>query len=228
MHGKCLPLFLLIACTPAAPTASQAPGLAVVIAPAQPRDPNADRDSDGFRDHEDACVDEPGHEPDGCPVRDRDHDAIFDHDDDCPDAPETQNRFRDHDGCPDQFPASWALLDQPVYFGVTLDELRTRPMDELTPALVDALKKIAAVLREYPELQISLVGHHDSAWKLRPKQNPSARRVLAARKFLVEREKIKSKRIRFRTEGVDKPIADNDSPDGQLRNNRLECEIQPN
>lgn len=231
MHGKHLPLALLLACAPVQPPAP-APGVtaftAVTAAQGPPQHPDADRDADGFRDHEDRCPDEPGREPDGCPVRDTDLDGIFDDDDDCPDAPESRNRYHDHDGCPDQFPAAWALLDEPVYFGVTVDELRQRPMSELTPAILASLKKVAALLRAYPELQIELIGHHDSAWKLRPKQSPSGRRVLAARKFLVEREKIKARRIRFRTAGTEQPLIDNASPDGPLRNNRLEFLIQPN
>ncbi len=228
MRGKVLPLVLLLACSPQINSASHPPAAEVARADRTPPDPTADCDGDGFLDIEDSCANEPGLEPDGCPARDSDRDQIFDVDDDCPDAPEAVNRYHDHDGCPDEFPAGWAVLDEPVFFGVSTDELRKRPMDQLTPAIVDGLKKVAAVMRAYPELRVELIAHHDAAWKLRGKQNPSARRVLAARKFLVEREKIKTKRIRFRHEGADKPIADNTTPEGPLKNNRLEFQILPN
>ena len=227
MRGNFLPLVVLLGCHPAPGSASRPP-VELARAERAPPDPGADCDGDGFLDIEDSCANEPGLEPDGCPVRDSDRDQIFDVDDDCPDAPEAVNRYHDHDGCPDEFPTRWALLDEPVFFGVPTEQLRKRPMDELTPAIVDGLKKVAAVLREYPELRIEVVGHHDSAWQLRGKQNPGARRVLAARKFLVEREKIKTGRIRFRHEGADKPIADNATPEGPLKNNRLEFQILPN
>ena len=231
MRGKCLPLILLLGVSACATRARTGPGLASGSGPvlADPTvDPNADRDNDGFPDLQDTCPGEPGHEPDGCPVRDSDRDQIFDVDDDCPDAPEAVNRFHDHDGCPDEFPARWAILDQPLFFGVTVDELREQPMDALTPAIKAGLVQIAEVMREYPELRIEMVGHHDSAWKLRGKQNPGARRVLAARKFLVEKQKIKTKRIHFRAEGSEAPIADNDAPNGPLKNNRLEFQILAN
>ena len=231
MRGKCLPLILLLGVSACATRARTGPGLASGSGPvlADPTvDPNADRDNDGFPDLQDTCPGEPGHEPDGCPVRDSDRDQIFDVDDDCPDAPEAVNRFHDHDGCPDEFPARWATLDQPLFFGVTVEELREQPMDELTPAIKAGLVQIAEVMREYPELRIEMVGHHDSAWKLRGKQNPGARRVLAARKFLVEKQKIKTKRIHFRAEGSEAPIADNDAPNGPLKNNRLEFQILAN
>lgn len=231
MRGKCLPLILLLGVSACATRARTGPGLASGSGPvlADPTvDPNADRDNDGFLDLQDTCPGEPGHEPDGCPVRDSDRDQIFDVDDDCPDAPEAVNRFHDHDGCPDEFPARWAILDQPLFFGVTVEELREQPMDALTPAIKAGLVQIAEVMREYPELRIEMVGHHDSAWKLRGKQNPGARRVLAARKFLVEKQKIKTKRIHFRAEGSEAPIADNDAPNGPLKNNRLEFQILAN
>lgn len=234
MRGKCLPLLFLLACDaspraePHPPTHAGAAGTSEAQAAAGPVDPDADRDADGFLDLQDACADEPGHEPDGCPARDGDADQIFDVDDDCPDRAELVNRYRDHDGCPDEFPAGWALLDEPLFFGLTVEELRSRPTDELTPAMVERLKKVAALLRAYPELTIEIVGHHDAAWTLRRKQNPGARRVLAARKFLVEREKIKARRIHFRTEGTDRPMVDNDTPEGPLKNNRLEFVILPN
>lgn len=54
-----------------------------------------DTDGDGFLDDKDACIDEIGIAPDGCPVRDSDADGFADDVDDCPelagDAP---------DGCP--------------------------------------------------------------------------------------------------------------------------------
>ncbi len=231
MRGKCLSLILLLGVSACATRARTGPGLASGSGPvlADPTvDPNADRDNDGFLDLQDTCPGEPGHEPDGCPVRDSDRDQIFDVDDDCPDAPEAVNRFHDHDGCPDEFPARWAILDQPLFFGVTVEELREQPMDALTPAIKAGLVQIAEVMREYPELRIEMVGHHDSAWKLRGKQNPGARRVLAARKFLVEKQKIKTKRIHFRAEGSEAPIADNDAPNGPLKNNRLEFQILAN
>lgn len=63
-------------------------------APAQPRAP--DRDGDGVVDARDACPDEVGLDPGGCPPRDRDADGVLDPADACPDrAGPTGNR-----GCP--------------------------------------------------------------------------------------------------------------------------------
>jgi OOP family OmpA-OmpF porin len=62
-----------------------------------------DRDGDGFEDSKDACPDEPGVAPDGCPLPpDRDGDGVPDADDRCPDeagpAPEGCPPPADSDG----------------------------------------------------------------------------------------------------------------------------------
>ena len=71
-------------------------------APLPERDP--DPDGDGIVGAADECPDEPGIEPDGCPLRDRDADGFVDGDDQCPDQPEVVNGFEDADGCPDEMP----------------------------------------------------------------------------------------------------------------------------
>jgi len=58
-----------------------------------PEDP--DRDRDGFRNDVDACPDQPGIAPDGCPDRDSDGDTFFDTVDRCPTVPGVAP-----DGCP--------------------------------------------------------------------------------------------------------------------------------
>jgi len=75
--------------------------------------PGGDRDGDGFLDSDDACPDEVGIAPDGCPDRDSDGDSILDSVDACPAVPGVapsgcppEDRDRDgildgDDECPD-------------------------------------------------------------------------------------------------------------------------------
>jgi len=60
-----------------------------------PPPPPPDGDRDGFLDHRDACPDQAGVLPNGCPVADRDDDGFFDDDDGCPDEAGVSP-----DGCP--------------------------------------------------------------------------------------------------------------------------------
>jgi outer membrane protein OmpA-like peptidoglycan-associated protein len=69
-----------------------------------PRVRDDDADRDGFRGTADACPEEAGEAPDGCPPRDADRDGILDRDDRCPDKAETPNGLEDADGCPDELP----------------------------------------------------------------------------------------------------------------------------
>ena len=57
--------------------------------------PIRDTDGDGIMDPDDKCVDEPGVPPDGCPIGDKDGDGILDPDDECPD-----EAGEPPDGCP--------------------------------------------------------------------------------------------------------------------------------
>lgn len=55
----------------------------------------ADADDDGVADRDDACRNEPGDEPDGCPRGDADYDGVLDRDDRCASEPGAAA-----DGCP--------------------------------------------------------------------------------------------------------------------------------
>lgn len=57
--------------------------------------PDDDRDGDGVPDDDDACPDEYGTGPDGCPIPDRDDDGVPDDEDACPDV-----AGAGPDGCP--------------------------------------------------------------------------------------------------------------------------------
>ena len=71
-------------------------GLFVRLGPRpKPAPAPADRDGDGFVDAEDACVDEAGVAPDGCPIRDADGDGFLDSEDACVDEAGVAP-----DGCP--------------------------------------------------------------------------------------------------------------------------------
>jgi outer membrane protein OmpA-like peptidoglycan-associated protein/opacity protein-like surface antigen len=75
--------------------------LGVSFVPDLERDLPPDPDGDGVRGAADACPNEAGPRPTGCPPRDRDKDGLLEPQDQCPDQPETVNGVDDTDGCPD-------------------------------------------------------------------------------------------------------------------------------
>lgn len=62
--------------------------------------PPVDADGDGVADDTDACLDEVGVAPTGCPVRDADGDGVPDADDACPHTAGVVNADRSTNGCP--------------------------------------------------------------------------------------------------------------------------------
>lgn len=102
-----LSLVLASACVHAPREAARVLASAPAPAPAAPA-AATDRDGDGFLDSVDKCADDPGVEPDGCPIPDTDGDAVLDPDDRCPTEPESRNGYMDEDGCPDAVPQQLA------------------------------------------------------------------------------------------------------------------------
>lgn len=188
-------------------------------------DPEGDRDGDGdgdgILDSSDLCPEEPGVLPDGCAIPDRDGDGILDPDDPCPDEPETDNAFQT-DGCPEELPEYVAEALSPYHYSRAEFEAVVRS-NTLKKKLRATLSRLAAVLREYPELRVEIDFHRDSRephvayWR-----NVSGYLSGAAKRFLVEHEGIDESRIEERDAGPDEPIDTNRTEKGRAKNRRLE------
>ena len=114
VHGPREAARELVRASALAPSPAPAPAPAIAQAAA------ADRDGDGFLDVVDRCADDPGVEPDGCPIPDAEGDGILDPDDRCPTEAETRNGYQDEDGCPDRVPSQLAKFTgtiKGVHFG---------------------------------------------------------------------------------------------------------------
>lgn len=186
-------------------------------------DPEGDRDGDGdgILDSSDLCPEDPGVPPDGCAIPDRDGDGILDPDDPCPDEPETDNAFQT-DGCPEELPEYVAEALSPYHYSRAEFEAVVRS-NILKKKLRATLSRLAAVLREYPELRVEIGFHRDSRephvayWR-----NVSGYLSGAAKRFLVEHEGIDESRIEERDAGPDEPIDTNRTEKGRAKNRRLE------
>lgn len=205
----------LLACErPATSEASATP-------PASPAAPEPDPDGDTILAEADACPDEPGLPPDGCPLRDSDGDGVLDPDDQCPDTLECINGFDDADGCPDTLPEDLAGV-----IGV-ITELNFVPdKSDIKAASFPHLDHIAEVLARYPDLNIEISGHVDSSLDgvvLRRRQ-PSRRRAEAVRDYLVHAG-IEPQRMIAKGYGPDVPIASNETAEGRAQNRRVELRV---
>ena len=208
-------VMLVWACEPAGDTAQPEVARASAEAPTL-----ADADRDGFADPDDACPDEPGLEPDGCPIRDRDHDGVLDPDDACPDEPECVNGFDDDDGCPDGLPEELAAALGPIA-GVEFE------IDKaiLRPSSYPILDELAAFLLRYPDIDWVIEGHtSEMRDEVEKRRRPTQKRAESVRDYLLHKG-VSAEKIASVGFGDSRPLASNKTREGQAQNRRIELHV---
>ena len=178
-----------------------------------------DTDGDGFRDSEDACPEVPGVAPDGCPAKDSDGDGIPDHLDDCPFEAETYNGYEDLDGCPDDVPQKIKEFTGTIE-GIVFDFNKA----SIDPSSKPKLDEAIAVLKEYPDVKIKIVGHTDAVGTDEFNRTLSEERAAAVKQYLVDGG-IDASRITTEGRGSSEPVASNDNEEGRAKNRRIDFEI---
>ncbi len=186
--------------------------------------PEEDADKDGIVDSKDKCPNDPEdkdgfEDADGCPDPDNDKDGILDKDDKCPNEPETKNGYQDEDGCPDEVPAQVKQFSG-VVGGINF----RRNSADIKASSFPTLKKAVSVFKDYPALRVEISGHTSNEGKREFNMKLSRKRAVAVKEFLVSAG-IDEKRIGTVGYGPDKPIADNDTKDGQEKNRRIEFRL---
>ena len=101
----------------------------------------------------------------------------------------------------------------------------------IKPEGQEVLRKIAAVLDQFPNRPIQVTGHTDnvpihtaqfsSNWEL------SAARALAAVRFMVEEAAVNPTRLAAVAQGEFQPVADNVKPEGRAQNRRIAIVVLP-
>jgi len=179
-----------------------------------------DSDGDGIADYLDKCPDTPsGVKVDklGCPLPelDSDGDGVFDSKDRCPDTP--KGIEVDEFGCPIPL-----VENITVTLNVEFDFDKTDVKN-----LYNAdLERVANVLTAYPKTNVELDGHADSIGTDEYNMDLSNRRAESVKRELVEKYNIDASRISTRGYGESKPVASNDTPEGRMKNRRVEAFIE--
>jgi outer membrane protein OmpA-like peptidoglycan-associated protein len=99
---------------------------------------------------------------------------------------------------------------------------------DLRPSAADALKRVAAVLRERAKGTVRIEGHTDVMGEPAYNQKLSERRAESVRKWLIEREGLGNVRFTIQGFGASRPKVPNtkpdgsDDPDGRQLNRRVE------
>ena len=106
------------------------------------------------------------------------------------------------------------VATQGILFDVNSDRIR--------PESAPTLSEIATMLREHPELRISIEGHTDSDGETAANQELSEARAAAVKRYLVESYVIDASRLETAGFGESRPVASNDTSEGKQENRRVE------
>lgn len=108
------------------------------------------------------------------------------------------------------------LTSDPILFNSGLAQLRAASMP--------ALNKLAALLREMPDIKLEIVGYTDNIGIESANEQISAQRAAAVREYLVS-QGIDSSRLESKGMGSKDPIASNQTQLGRQANRRIEFRI---
>jgi OOP family OmpA-OmpF porin len=96
--------------------------------------------------------------------------------------------------------------------------------DTMRPESVTRLRRIAAILKECPQLRFTVAGHTDSDGVAEQNVDLSHRRAQAVVSALI-RQGVEASRLLAEGHGSTRPIAANDSPANKARNRRIEFTV---
>jgi len=96
--------------------------------------------------------------------------------------------------------------------------------DRLTPSSYDILNNMANMLKEYPQMVVEIAGHTDNVGDDNLNLNLSQKRAESVKKYLTDKG-ASGKQINAKGYGESKPIAENETEEGRLKNRRVEFSV---
>jgi outer membrane protein OmpA-like peptidoglycan-associated protein len=106
------------------------------------------------------------------------------------------------------------VATQGIYFDTRSDRIRP----ESTPNL----KEIGAMLKDHPDLELTIEGHTDNVGSAQSNQALSDKRAAAVRQCLIESYEVDGTRLSAKGFGAAKPASANDTAEGRQQNRRVE------
>ncbi|MCP4675208.1 MAG: OmpA family protein [Deltaproteobacteria bacterium] len=182
--------------------------------------PEIDNDVDGVLDPDDRCINEPEdpdgfEDDDGCPDLDNDKDTVVDIDDECP----NQKGEPSNNGCPKKYEGveitdTHIRINQKIHFAYNKAKIKK------TSYWI--LSQVAQVLKDNPEINLSIEGHTDSRGSDKYNKKLSTRRAKAVMDHLVKKGGLSRSRLTSKGFGESKPIDTNLTDEGRAANRRVE------
>jgi OOP family OmpA-OmpF porin len=106
------------------------------------------------------------------------------------------------------------VATQGIYFDTGSDHIR--------PESSGTLKEIGTMLKEHPELKLTIEGHTDNVGSAPANQTLSEKRAGAVRQALIDTYQVDAARLEAKGLGSTKPAGSNDTPEGRQNNRRVE------
>ncbi len=184
----------------------------------------ADADGDGIPDKEDACPNVKGDPSgnaviNGCPVNsDRDGDGVLDKEDACVADKGQKTSDAKTNGCPKyvRVTAGEITLLSPIGFKIAKKD--PPPFDGDAESILD---EVAAALKAHPEIvKLEIGGHTDDVGNAGFNERSSLSKAEAVKAWLVGKG-IDASRLVTKGYGPAKPIADNKTAEGRIKNKRI-------
>jgi OmpA-OmpF porin, OOP family len=114
----------------------------------------------------------------------------------------------------DALSATGRVATQGIYFDTGSDRIR--------PESSPTLKEIGTMLKEHPDLKLTIEGHTDNVGSAASNQALSEKRAGAVRQALIDSYQVNGERLQAKGLGQTKPAAPNDTPEGRQSNRRVE------
>ena len=92
----------------------------------------------------------------------------------------------------------------------------------------ETLNKLASILKEYPDTNVSVVGHTDSVGSDSSNMKLSENRAYAVTNYFIHQTGLNSSRLTTHWFGETQPVADNNTTEGKAKNRRVNIVIVPN
>jgi len=153
--------------------------------------------------------------PPAAPPVDTDGDGVYDDKDKCPGTP--RGISVDADGCP-------VKMEQKV--SITLNVLFDTGKDIVKPEYRSEIERVANFLQAYPNINAEIEGHTDDVGPDTANQRLSQRRADSVRAYLIQEFKVDAGRVKAVGYGETKPVADNTTAEGRLKNRRVVATLE--